>query len=195
MSKLLDIIEHTEDISLWAFDETGKRLESNNFYSWSPIGQPTVIERNGCHKGLNVIGATEVSKHFDFVYDEYAKDDGSVTSSRIVKFLERLLLYDRSIGNNITFIQWDNASIHKGPEVKEFLKIHENDLFVLHQPPYSPDLNPQEEMWHWMKDFIAKATAAKDVQELSNSITQFKAYLITHKEDIKKRLYARNWFK
>lgn len=122
MSKLLDIIEQSEDISLWAFDETGKRLESNNFYSWSPIGQPTVIERNGCHKGLNIIGATEVSKNFDFFYKEYSKDDGSVTAAHIAKFLERLLLYDRSLGHDITFIQWDKASIHKGSEVKKFLK-------------------------------------------------------------------------
>lgn len=186
MSKLLDIIEYTEDISLWAFDETGKRLESNNFYSWSPIGQPTVIERNGCHKGLNIIGATEVSKYFDFMYDEYSKDDGSVTAAHIVKFLERLLLYDRSLGRDITFIQWDNASIHKGPEVKQFLKKHEYDLFVLHQPSYSPELNPQEEMWHWMKDFIAKASAAKDVQELSNTVKQFKAYIIANKDTVKK---------
>jgi transposase len=195
MSKLLDIIEHADDISLWALDETGKRLESNNFYSWSPIGKPTVIERNGCHKGLNIIGATEVSKHFEFLYDEYSKAEGSITAAHIVKFLESLISYDRSLGRNITFIQWDNASIHKGPLVKQFLKDHENDLFVLHQPSYSPELNPQEEMWHWMKDFIAKALAAKDVQELSSTIKQFKAFIDTNKDAIKKRLSARNWFK
>lgn len=195
MSKLLDIIENTGDVSLWAFDETGKRLESNNFYSWSPIGQPTVIERNGCHKGLNIIGATEVSKHFDFIYDEYSKEDGSIKAVHIAKFLKHLLLYDRSLGRNITFIQWDNASIHKGPEVKQFLKEHESDLFVLHQPSYSPELNPQEEMWHWMKDFISKAYAAKNVQELSNIIKQFKAYIGNNKEAVKKRLHACNWFK
>lgn len=195
MSSLLDIIENVEDISLWAVDETGKSLEFNNFYSWSPKGQPTVIERNASHKGLNIIGATEVLNDFHFLYDEYSKEEETITGAHIVRFLERLLLYDRSIGHNITFIQWDNATIHSSSEVKEFLKAHKGDLFVLHQPSYSPELNPQEEMWHWMKDFIAKAAAAKDVQELSNTIKQFKAYIQTHKDEVKKRLYARNWFK
>lgn len=67
MTMLLDIIEKTEDFSLWAVDETGKGLESNNFHSWSPIGQSTVVEHNGCHKSLNIIGVTEVSKDFDFL--------------------------------------------------------------------------------------------------------------------------------
>lgn len=195
MATLLEIIENTEDFSLWVFDETGKRLESNNFYSWSPIGEPTVIERNGCHKGLNIIGATEVSKHFEFLYQQHDKEDGSVTTVHIAEFLERILFYDRSLGTKVTFIQWDNATIHKGKEVKQFLKDHENDLFVLHQPPYSPELNPQEEMWHWMKDFISKATAAKNVQELSDTIKQFKAYIAANKDKVKKRLYAGNWFK
>jgi transposase len=195
MAALLEIIENSEDFSLWVFDETGKRLESNNFYSWSPVGQPTVIERNGCHKGLNIIGATEVSKHFEFLYHEYDKEEGSVTATHIIKFLEDLLLYDRSIGTRITFIQWDNAKIHTAQEVKQFLKTHKSDLFVLHQPSYSPELNPQEEMWHWMKNFIVKASAAKDVQELSETIKKFKAYVDAHKDKVKKRLYAGNWFK
>ncbi|MCX7920981.1 MAG: IS630 family transposase [Clostridia bacterium] len=195
MATLLEIIENTEDFSLWVFDETGKRLESNNFYSWSPIGKPTMIERNGCHKGLNIIGATEVSKHFEFLYHQYTKEDGSVTAAHIANFLEQLLLHDRSLGSKVTFIQWDNATIHKGKEVKQLLKDHESDLFVLHQPPYSPELNPQEEMWHWMKNFIAKASAAKNVQELSDTIKQFKAYVAANKDKVKKRLYAGNWFK
>lgn len=67
----MDIIDNINDISLWAMDETGKRLELNNFYSWSPIGKPTEMERNGSHKGVNIIGATEVFNHFKFIYNIY----------------------------------------------------------------------------------------------------------------------------
>jgi transposase len=90
-----------------------------------------------------------------------------VTATHIIKFLEHLLLYDKSIGKSVTFIQWDNARIHTAEQVKQFIKEHKSDLYVLHQPSYSPELNPQEEMWHWMKDFIAKTSTEKDVQELS----------------------------
>lgn len=194
MSELLDIIENVEDTSLWVLDETGKRLESNNHYTWSPVGKPTVIERNGSHKGVNIIGATEVSKHFDFVYHAYSKEDGTITASHIIKFLEDLLQYNQSKGIRLTFIQWDNARIHTAEEVKQFAKDHENELVILHQPPYSPELNPQEEMWHWLKSFIAKATAAKSVQELLNMIREFKAYIAVRPDLVKHRLHARNWF-
>ncbi|MCX7748965.1 MAG: IS630 family transposase [Clostridia bacterium] len=195
MAILLDIIEPVEDISLWAMDETGKRLESNNYYSWSPVGKPTVIERNGSHKGLNIIGATEVLNHFDFVYDVYTKDEGTVTAAHIIKFLEKLLLYDKSRGVKLTIVQWDNAGIHKSSDVKQFAKAHESDLVLIHQPPYSPELNPQENMWNWMKKFMSQSSAAKNEQELLNRLKEFKAYIKARPEAVKQWLYARNFFK
>jgi len=135
MSVVLDIIEPLGDVSLWCQDETSKRLESNNFYSWSPVGKPTEIECNGCHKGINIIGATEVLNHMGFVYDVYSKKEGSLTAAHVVKYMERLLDYDKARGISTTFVQWDNSPIHKGPLIQEFVEAHKSDLIVLHQPP------------------------------------------------------------
>jgi hypothetical protein len=49
-------------------------------------------------------------------------------------------------------------------------------------------------MWHWLKSFIAKASAAKDVQELLNTINKFKQHISENPDKIRRRLYARNWF-
>lgn len=194
MSVVLDIIEPLDDVSLWCIDETSKRLESSNFYSWSPVGKPTEIERNGCHKGLNIIGATEVLNHFTFLYDVYSKNEGSLAAVHVVKYLECLLDYDRKRGIYTTIIQWDNAPIHKGPAVQEFIASHKSDLIVLHQPPYSPQLNPQEEMWHWMKNFIAQASAVKNEQELLTLINRFDKYITARPDMVKHRVFARNYF-
>lgn len=195
MASLLDIIEPIEDISLWALDETGKRLESNNFYSWGPKGQPTVIERNGCHKGVNIIGATEVMRHFGFFYKAYSKDDGTMTAAHVVEYLNSLILYDRRRGISKTMVILDNAGIHTAQEVKDFAKAHTNDLVLIHQPPYSPELNPQENMWNWLKSFISQASAMKNVQELMERIKKFDAYIVTVPEKVKNWLYARNFYK
>jgi transposase len=195
MSELLDIIEHVEDISLWAMDETGKRLESNNFYSWSPKGKPTIIEHNGCHKGLNIIGATEILSHFNFVYTAYSKDDGAITASHIISYFEKLLQYDKSRGISKTIVIMDNAKIHTAEEMKQFAVAHEDDLVLLRQPPYSPELNPQENMWNWLKRFISKASTAKNVQELNDALEKFKVYIKANPEKVKKCLYARNFYK
>lgn len=195
MSELLDIIEPIEDISLWAMDETGKRLESNNFYSWSPKGKPVIIERNGSHKGLNIIGATEVLHHFDFVYTAYSKDDGALTAEHVISYFEKLLQYDRSRGISKTIVIMDNAKIHTSEEMKQFAMAHESDLVLLRQPPYSPELNPQENMWNWLKKFISKASAAINERELEDALEKFKTYIQTNPEKVKKWLYARNFYK
>lgn len=177
MTFLLNIIENIEDVSIWPLDETGKRLESNNFYSWSLIGNPITIERNGSHKGINIIGATEVIKHFRFIYHTYPKSDGTIDSSYIVKFLEELIVYDRARGISMTLVQWDNATIHMSALVKEFARTHKNDLFLINQTPYSPELNPQENMWKWLKSFISKATVAINEQELLDMVRNFHLYM------------------
>lgn len=195
MSELLDIIEQVGDISLWALDETGKRLESNNQYFWSPKGESTIVERNGSHKGINIIGATEVMNHFAFVYDSYSKDEGALASRHIIKYMEHLLNYDKSRGITKTMIILDNAKTHTSAEVKEFAIAHENDLVLIHQPPYSPELNPQENMWNWLKRNISEASAAKSVKELLDRTDNFGAYIATVPDKVKSWLYARNFYK
>jgi transposase len=43
----------------------------------------------------------------------------------------------------------DNASIHKSRKIREAIK--KAGCHLVFQPPYSPDLNPIEHCWSWMK--------------------------------------------
>ena len=40
MPKLLDTLESSSDIVVYALDETGISIESDNYSSWSPVGNP-----------------------------------------------------------------------------------------------------------------------------------------------------------
>ncbi|MDR2781018.1 MAG: transposase [Holosporaceae bacterium] len=46
----------------------------------------------------------------------------------------------------------DNASIHKSKEVRTL--IEKAECRLIYQPPYSPDLNPIEHFWSWIKGKI-----------------------------------------
>lgn len=56
----MDELSHKDDVCLFALDETGIRLECDNFCGWAPKGLPLYAEANGDHKEVNVIGATEI---------------------------------------------------------------------------------------------------------------------------------------
>lgn len=191
----MDIIENLTDVSLWALDETGKHLESNNYYTWSPIGQPMVIERNGCRKGANIIGATEILNHSNFIYQAYSKEDTTICSIHVIEFLKQLLDYDTSRGIRKTLIILDNAGFHKSFEVKKFARENEDRLVLILQPKYSPQLNPQENMWNWLKTFLASSSAYSSVDELLTAIKKFQTYVNAHKAEVKQRVYGRYYYK
>jgi transposase len=52
----------------------------------------------------------------------------------------------------------DNATFHKHPKIKELLEQHGHTLVFL--PPYSPDLNPIEHIWHELKALIRRLNIA-----------------------------------
>lgn len=117
---------------MYVQDETKISVESNNYRSWSPIGKPPVIERNGTRSGVNIIRATEISKNYDSIVNVYSFEK-SITSIEIIEFLKDLITINK---NKNIFMIWDNARIHTSNAVEEFLSRHEDTLFTLNLPPY-----------------------------------------------------------
>jgi transposase len=104
----------------------------------------------------------------------YSKDDGTITAEHVISYFEKLLLYYKSRGISKTMVIMDNAKIHTSEEMKQFAIAHENDLVLLRQPPYSPELNPQENMWNLLKKFISKASAAINEQEIKDAVEKLR---------------------
>jgi transposase len=70
----------------------------------------------------------------------------------------------------------DNAAFHKAKK----LKIPEN-IILIFQPPYSPELNPAEQIWAWYKrEFTNKVfySIPKVVEFISNKSTKLSRELV-----------------
>lgn len=176
---------------MYVQDETKIRVESNNYRSWSHIGQPPVIERNGTRKGVNIISATEISKNFDSVVHVYSSDE-RITSNEIIKFLKDLLDINR---DNIVFMIWDNARIHTSKAVEQFIKQHEDELFTLNLPPYSPMLNPQENVWNKLKSYFYEYKARSSINEIKDFISNYFNPANSNKAEAKSLVNARSYYK
>lgn len=153
-------------------DEVGFSQVHPNRSAWTPSGKRHLIEaKRG--KRLNVLAAMISSGELFS-----AKLWQSTTSEIFSGFLGLLHNY---VGKPLTVIL-DNASIHKAKAEKHIIKHLESQGLTLYfLPPYSPELNRIERLWHKMKYtwMAAKCRDSKQLEEdvddmLSNFGSKFK---------------------
>ena len=84
----------------------------------------------------------------------------------------------------------DNAKIHHAKCLESFWEQHHDRLRVWYLPAYSPNLNPTERLWKWLKSTVIGNAFHADVQEIQTSVERFLAYLDTVPHDVRSRLCA-----
>jgi transposase len=78
--------------------------------------------------------------------------DGPINGESFTAWVEQFLILELEPGSIVVV---DNLGSHKGSRVRKLLKAAGIRLFFL--PPYSPDLNPIEEMFSKLKRLLRKA--------------------------------------
>jgi transposase len=76
---------------------------------------------------------------------------GSITAEVFEEWLEFTVLPQLEAG---TILVLDNASIHRSARVKELVEAA--SCFLEYLPPYSPDFNPIEISFAWLKEWIKR---------------------------------------
>jgi transposase len=69
----------------------------------------------------------------------------------------------------------DNAPYYRNRAVREYLKT--SKIFLHFLPPYSPNLNPIERLWKWMKERVIYNTYYEHFDEFKQAIFGFFAVL------------------
>ncbi len=70
----------------------------------------------------------------------------SINSQVFYSWVEQVLLPGLPPSSVIVM---DNATFHKRQDIQDLIKEHNHTILWL--PPYSPDLNPIEQVWSWIK--------------------------------------------
>lgn len=77
--------------------------------------------------------------------------------------------YKQYRGRNITMIM-DGAGWHKD---KSYLLKGTKRIKIILQPPYSPELNPVEKLWQYIKDYTIKNKVYDDIEDLKDRVCEF----------------------
>ena len=67
----------------------------------------------------------------------------------VLSWVKQMLIPALNRGDTVI---WDNATFHKSKRLAEAFELAGIGLVFL--PPYSPDLNPIEQFWSWLKSWI-----------------------------------------
>lgn len=96
----------------------------------------------------------------------------TMNSARFVETLENALIPSANIwfGDSADFVfQQDNAPCHKSRDIRKFFE--ENQMTVMDWPPYSPDLNPIENLWAILKSKLRQKSYSS-VDQLSREVNR-----------------------
>ena len=83
--------------------------------------------------------------------------EGKMNAAQYVDILENNLLpsmEESEISLEDVIFQQDNDPKHAPKKAKEWME--ENNITLLDWPPQSPDLNPTEHLWHFMKNELCQ---------------------------------------
>ena len=123
-------------------DEAGVRSDAHAGTTWSPAGQTPIVMTSGQRFGLNLFSAVNAKGLLRFMVVR-----GRIAAPQVCEFLRRLMHRAR----RPIFLILDGHPMHKAKLVAECVAQYEGRLRLFFLPPYSPELNPDEQVWHDLK--------------------------------------------
>jgi len=125
-------------------DEVGFQTEGTLAYTWGPKGEKIEIKNYGRHGRVNMIGVFELGTGtFYGILTQFR-----VNSCRFRRFLCHL---KREMRTDKIMLICDNARFHHAKWLTEWVSNQKEWLRLEFLPAYSPDFNPIERLWRWIK--------------------------------------------
>lgn len=142
-------------------DESGFYLLPGVVRTYAPCGQTPVLRVYQTRDHLSVMsGITMLGDLLTLTRTQ------ALTSLDAVRFLKHLVYWLGPV-----LVIWDGSPIHRGA-VREYLAQGGAEHVWLEQmPPYAPDLNPDEAIWHQLKNVELRNLCCRDLGHLRYELT------------------------
>lgn len=157
-NELPKIIQPKEE--LWFFDESRFGTHSKVGHAWHQTGVRTPVKIKLGYQNFYLYSAVNPKTGEDFTLIL-----PKVNTACMNIFLKQFAT--KMTGRHVVIVM-DGAAWHKSNSLNR----HHNIRIII-QPPYSPELNPVEKLWQYIKDKTIKNKIFPDLQQLEISIITF----------------------
>jgi transposase len=82
---------------------------------------------------------------------------------------------------------WDNGPAHHGPAIRAYLTTPDLKLRLVALPGYSPDFNPDEAIWDWIREDVTANVCYGTTAKVREKVDAFFAGLIERTAEVQKR--------
>ena len=146
-------------------DSTHPQFAPSISYGWIKRGENFDIRTNsGWRKRVNICGAIEISS-LDVITRSYK----TVNKNSICDLLR--LIRRKNPNDDKIYLVLDGAPYNKAIKVKALAKVLR--IRILYLPPYSPNLNPIERLWKFMKKKVTANRYYEKFSDFQNSLINF----------------------
>lgn len=149
-----------EKIRLVYVDESHFHQDLDLGYTWADVGKPLwrASSSPSLSARINWYGAYDFSEGQAFIWHE-----GKCNGDHTRQFLQRLTAQWHESDRQLVII-WDGAPWHRSQAVRT--QAEKLGIQLVQLPAYSPDLNPIEGLWKWMRKEVTQHFCHASLQDL-----------------------------
>jgi transposase len=137
-------------------------------YGWIKKAERKELCANSGRQRINISGAIDLISR-----KVYVQESKTLNANSSLTFFQKIeMAYPTK---NRIHVFCDNASYYKNKAVMTYLKQSKIQLHFL--PPYSPNLNPIERLWKWMRERVMYNTYYEHFETFRSAIIGFLEYV------------------
>ena len=170
--------------SLIYIDEAHIHQDMDLGHGWAVAGRPFYVpsESPGLHAKVNWYGAYDFTNGRVFIW-AYPKCNGENTAD----FLRRVGAWVEGLPRPTVI--WDGSPVHRARVAQSAAQ--EAGLEVQWLPAYSPDLNPIEGLWKWIREEVTGGYCHVSVEALFSACKAFIDHINADPLALVQRLWPR----
>ncbi len=131
---------------------------------WAEKGHQPTVPIVGGRERMHILGAIEPANDIGWF-----STCPTLKASCLISFFKQLM---RQYPIGDLYIVLDNARVHHAKLVQRFIEIN-NRIHLIYLPPYSPDLNPIEKFWKFVRQQITHNTYYPKFDDFQTTIVDF----------------------